>query len=59
LFGGRAASFIDGKWKPGFLFENKTFLNEFVPVQDPDEIAHIMEEAADALAKSVEGWDGY
>lgn len=52
LDSGRTASFKDGQWHPGVLFQNDRLLDDFRDVNDPVEIARLMQEAADALAKS-------
>jgi len=50
---GSAASFVDEKWQPGIAFESQDFL-DMSQISKPDVRAKILDEAADALAKSLE-----
>ena len=50
---GSAASFVDGKWQPGIAFESRDFL-DMSQISKPDLRKRILEEAAEALAKSLE-----
>jgi hypothetical protein len=54
LDNGRTASFKNGQWQPGVLFHNRQILHDFRDVNDPAEVTRILQEAADALRKSVE-----
>jgi hypothetical protein len=54
LDSGRTASFKDGHWQPGVLFRNDRLLEDFRDVSDPNEVAALMQQAAEALQKSSE-----
>ena len=50
---GSAASFVDGKWQPGIAFESRDFM-DMSQISNPDVRAKILDEASEALAKSLE-----
>jgi hypothetical protein len=50
---GSAASFKDGVWHPGLLWDGKTIC-EYRAVTDPLEIERCVAEASEALAESLD-----
>ena len=50
---GLAATFKDGRWQPGFLFNSLNWMNDFYDVTDPDEKESILSAAAEALRREI------
>jgi hypothetical protein len=50
---GAAASFVNGKWRPGIAFDSRDFL-DMRTISQPQCVSILLEMAAEALAKSLE-----